>query len=242
MTQTQNHSAFQIAYYKASSPHALNLLKTKAIDLSITYTPVAESLAIAEGSANSPAYYVFRDHFMLVGPKQDPAEIQASETIETMIAKLYDEAERSDGQRVRWLSRFDGSATCVKETELWLSIGRMPFCHPQAAWFHKYHTFPVAALTAALVLGEYTLTDRGTYLTLPPALRSQARVFKEASDGLDDRLLNPAHLLIAREAENGEMARRFAEWVTGREGQMLIRGFEKGGEKLYSVAPETGEV
>jgi len=87
------------------------------------------------------------------------------------------------------------------------------------------------------MLQEYTLTDRGTYLSLPSNLTSQAVIYKAASDAADDLLLNPARLLIGAKAEHPDVAKQFAEWVVGPEGQTVVKEFKKNGQVLYSPAP-----
>lgn len=106
-----------------------------------------------------------------------------------------------------------------------------------STWYHQYIDFPIKALTAAIQLKEYTLTDRSTYLSLPPNLANQATIYKASSDEEDDPLLNPAHLLIGKKAQNESVAYRFAEWATSCNGQKVITDFKKNGQQLYSGAP-----
>ncbi len=92
-------------------------------------------------------------------------------------------------------------------------------------------------MTAAILLDEYTLTDRGTFLSLPTNLTSQTTIFKAATDDADDPLLNPAHLLVGARAPNPKPAAAFAQWIVSSSGQDVIKGFTKNGQQLYSPAP-----
>jgi ABC-type Fe3+ transport system substrate-binding protein len=48
-------------------------------------------------------------------------------------------------------------------------------------------------------------------------------------------LLNPARALIAKEAENKEMANEFVDWLINQDGgQEAVRSFTKNGVVLYS--------
>jgi ABC-type tungstate transport system permease subunit len=87
------------------------------------------------------------------------------------------------------------------------------------------------------LLDEYTITDRGTYLSISVELQNRTTVYKAATDDAEDPLLNPAHILIGKGAENEEMADRFARWAIGEEGQEVITGFKKNGQQLYTAAP-----
>ena len=90
-------------------------------------------------------------------------------------------------------------------------------------------------MTAAAYLEEYTITDRGTILSLDEDIRNQTKIFKAASDNEDDPLLNPAHLLIGSHAP--ELAQTFTNWALSDNGQKVITDFKKFGEQLYTGAP-----
>lgn len=96
---------------------------------------------------------------------------------------------------------------------------------------------PVHRVPHAISLEEYTITDRGTFLSINKDLQKKTVIYKAATDEPEDPLLNPAHMLIGKGAKNEKMADRFAEWVISEEGQKAIVGFKKGGEQLYTEAP-----
>ena len=86
---------------------------------------MAEKIAIDQGIATKPSYYAFRDHFIIVGPPSNPANISAKQDILTLFTYLYTAAEAGNtSPPVRFLSRFDKSATNIKEAFLWISIGQ----------------------------------------------------------------------------------------------------------------------
>ena len=92
-------------------------------------------------------------------------------------------------------------------------------------------------MTAAITLQEYTITDRGTYLSLDTSLQNQATIYKAATDSEDDVLLNPAHLLVGNKAIRPDIADAFAKWVVSTNGQKVITDFKKNGQQLYTGAP-----
>jgi ABC-type tungstate transport system permease subunit len=249
-------SPFQVAWYTSDTTYSIQYLQSGLIDVGITYNPAAEQIAIDQGIALAPSYYAFRDHFLFVGPMANPANlsVDGSEDVETMFSDLRVAADGvATDPPVRFLSRYDKSATNIKESALWVGIGqvganaaetmvhrlrsKVPWATAYSTWYHQYIAFPIQALTAAILLQEYTLTDRGTLLSLDPSLRNQTVVYKAGSDDASDPLLNPAHLLVGAEAPNPGMATAFAQWLVGDRGQGVIESFEKGGEQLYSVAP-----
>jgi ABC-type tungstate transport system permease subunit len=118
-----------------------------------------------------------------------------------------------------------------------LQTRQVPWATAYTTWYHQYIAFPIQALTAAILLQEYTITDRGTILSLDAKLRNQTVIYKAGSDNAQDPLLNPAHLLIGKKAPNPNKAQAFAKWLVSSKGQEVIKNFKKDGQVLYSVAP-----
>ncbi|EKC97609.1 hypothetical protein A1Q2_08068 [Trichosporon asahii var. asahii CBS 8904] len=231
-------SPFTVAWYVSDTTYSIEYLASGILDVGITYSFAAEKIAIQRGIATDPPYYAFRDHFLLVGPQSNPANLNETSDISTMFADLHEAAEdKSKNGTVRFLSRFDKSATNIKESALWTGIGQVPWANTYSKWYHQYVAFPLQALEAAIKLGEYTITDRGTLLSLDAGIANKTRIFKAGSDEADDPLLNPARVLVGAKAPNPDRARQFAQWVTGPSAQKAITGFKKNGQQLYTGAP-----
>lgn len=117
---------FRVAWIRSDTTYSINYLKDGAIDVAITYSPAAERIAIEQGIALSPSYYAWRDHFLIVGPPSDPAKISGASDIYTVFSDLHEAAEAANTTPpVRFLSRYDKSATNIKESELWIGIGQV---------------------------------------------------------------------------------------------------------------------
>lgn len=231
---------FKVAWYTSDTTFTINYLQSGTVDVGITYSEIAENIAINQGIAKFPSYYAFRDHFLIVGPTSNPANLSNSSDVLTMFSDLHAAAEAATSTiPVRFLSRYDKSATNIKDSFLWISIGQVPWATAYSTWYHQYIAFPIQALTAAILLQEYTITDRGTYLSLNTSLQNQATIYKAATDSADDVLLNPAHLLIGNKAAHPDVADAFAKWVVSTNGQEVITDFKKNGQQLYTGAPPT---
>ncbi|TGJ79090.1 hypothetical protein E0Z10_g9675 [Xylaria hypoxylon] len=238
----KNDSApFQVAWYTSDTTYSIEYLSTGLLDVGITYSPAAEEIAINQGIATDPAYYVFRDHFLFVGPAANPANISGDDDIMTIFSDLHSTAQSGikTDPSIKFLSRYDKSATNIKESLIWAGIGQVPWATAYSTWYHQFIDFPIQALTAAILLEEYTITDRGTLLSLDADTANRTVIYKAGTDDASDPLLNPAHLLVGAQAPNPERAVAFAEWVISDRGQSVIAGFEKNGEKLYSPAPSS---
>lgn len=233
----QRLQPFQVAWYKSDTTESIKYLQSNTIDLGITYTPSAEQIAITQGIAKSPTWYAWRDHFLLIGPPSNPAKLSKNTDIKKMFSDIYSAAEAGAEPPVRFLSRYDKSATNIKDSRLWIEIGQVPWASKYSTWYHQYIAYPIQALAAAILLEEYTITDRGTFLSINSELQNQTTIYKAATDAPSDPLLNPAHMLVGRGAENEKMADRFARWVISAEGQRVIVGFKKNGQQLYTGAP-----
>lgn len=175
-------NSFSIAWLMSDTSASFNHLATRAADLSITYHHAAEEIAIRQGIADRKAY-AWRDHWLLVGPKSNPANLSISPesgpkeepTIFTLFSELFMAATATSS--VKFLSRYDKSAGNIKESWIWSSIGQTPWAHPLSTWYHRYVEFPFQALKAASALGEYTLTDRGTWLAVEQHVRDEMDIF-----------------------------------------------------------------
>ncbi|RAL63040.1 hypothetical protein DID88_004125 [Monilinia fructigena] len=229
---------FSIAWLLSDTSASFNYLGRRAADCSITYHKIAEEMAIRQGIAERREY-AWRDHWLLVGPKENPAGLPLdtnNSTIYDLFSQLF--MACVENPNIRFLSRYDKSAANIKESSIWATIGQTPWAHPYSSWYHRYVEFPFAALRAACALGEYTITDKGTWLSIEEEIREKMIIFKASTDDADDPLLNPAHILVGTRGKNIAMAHKFADWMIQRDGgQKVIEEFEVNGEILYSVAP-----
>ncbi|KAK6519288.1 hypothetical protein TWF281_003123 [Arthrobotrys megalospora] len=231
---------FRVGWYLSDTTVSINYLQAGTVDVGFTYSEVAEKIAIQQGVATS-RHYAWRDHFLLVGPPENPAKVSKSSDILTIFSNIYKAAQNNPANATvptRFLSRYDKSATNIKESQLWIGIGQVPWATAYSTWYHAYITFPIQALTAAVLLKEYTITDRGTYLSIDPALAKKTVIYKAATDNATDPLLNPAFLLIGKKATNLGTVNNFRKWVVDKKlGQKAIIAFKKNGKQLYTGAP-----
>ncbi|KAI0046984.1 hypothetical protein FA95DRAFT_1559537 [Auriscalpium vulgare] len=240
---------FLIAWYLGDTTESLALLAAGSVDIAVTYNEAAEEQLMATGAAIRKEYG-FRDHFLLAGPGSNPAGLDSeNDDILAMFNKIVYRgnadlvAPPSAGiPPTRFLSRYDKSATNIKESQLFITIGQVPWGLVYSKWYHQYPRFPIQALNAAYLLDEYTLTDRGTWLSSADSVTFAMVIYKAGGDeDPSDLLLNPAHVLLGKDvdAENESICSSFMDWVIAEDGgQKVIREFKKNGEVLYSEAPK----
>ncbi|KAI4208188.1 MAG: hypothetical protein LQ349_009762 [Xanthoria aureola] len=190
---------FAIAWIKCDTAGSFNNLASGAVDLSITYLPAAEAIAMQQGFTDR-SVYAWRDHFMLVGPTSNPAKLEPSTNVFDLFGQLFRGAVENP-TAVRFLSRYDKSATNVKEEFIWTSIGQAPWAYPYSDLYHRYNSFPFQALEAAAKLGEYTVVDRGTWYSVDEWIRDSMTVFVRVTHPLYFALLplaaNPKFIILS---------------------------------------------
>jgi len=168
---------------------------------------------------------VMKNEFIIVGPADDPAKI----------GPLKDGAEalrRIADARATFVSRGDDSGTHRRELAIWerAQFDPKPF---SGTWYQEAGTGMGATLNIAVAKGAYCLTDSSTW----GAFRNKgelAAVFHG-----DPKLQNPYTFIVCANSPRRAEAQVFADWLTGPEGQALIRDFKANGEQLFiPIAPK----
>ncbi len=201
------HPEYRVRVIAVGSGEALRLAARGDADVVLTHSPRAEAEFMAAGHGESRWPVMFND-FVIVGPEDGPAS-----------ACPQADAAAALGCIARagalFISRGDDSGTHARERELWSAAG----LEPGGSWYREAGQGMGAVLMMASERRAYTLTDRGTFLSLQDRLRLSVRV-----EG-DPRLRNPYSVTVVRAASNLTGARAFARWLTGREAQRLIGDF-----------------
>lgn len=182
--------------------------------------------------------YIFRDHFVLVGPKNNPSGIPFSgdphphvskDEVYTMFKAI---SEGKNGSK--FMTRNDQSATNILERNIFKTVlNRYPDVNIDS-WYIPYNSYPDKALEESNKEGYYTLSDRGIWTWADPCYKTSLRIYCEGGDSdPNDILLNPCFAIARKESEK---AVEFCEWV-GKEGQNCVEKYIQNGERLYSKAP-----
>ena len=145
--------------------------------------------------------------FSRIGPKSNPAELSTDG--QTSIQKLFTELFRgavASGNSVKFLSRFDKSATNVKENNIWTEIGQVPWAYPYSFFYHVMPAFPFQALEAAARLGEYHLVDWGTWNGVDDWVREDMIIHVSSNSALIlPYISSPDHLSLGNGVQADEV-------------------------------------
>jgi len=163
---------------------------------------------------------LMHNDFVILGPKTDPAGIRGLTSAVEALKKIS--ASRSD-----FVSRGDDSGTNIKENHLWKEAGIVP----SGKWYKEAGQGMGAVIIMANDLKCYTLSDRGTYLSMKDKIDIGILV-----EG-DPELYNPYGVIAVNPTRhkniNYEGAMTFITYITSREGQDVIRNFRKNGKQLF---------
>ena len=218
----EKESGYSVKTIAVGSGQALALGEGAEADVLLVHSPDAEEefMAAGHGSERRP---VMHNEFVIVGPEGDPAAIAGVGSAEEAFARVA-------AARSKFFSRGDESGTHAREKKLWEKAALAPFDEP---WYEETGQGMAQTLFIADEKDGYTLTDRGTYLSLRERLR-----LVELFEG-DPALRNVYHVILVNPEKsdkiNVEGARAFADFITSTRGQEIIRtfGVDAYGEPLF---------
>lgn len=200
-------------------------------DVILVHARAREDAFVAEGHGTGRFDVMYND-FILVGPADDPAGVSGMTTAAEALAAIA-------AAGAPFASRGDDSGTHTKELSLWEKAGVTP--DPAGGWYNSLGQGMGETLTFANEAGAYTLTDRGTYLSMRDNLPNLVVVVggDSIADNADPALLNPYGVIPVNpdksDAINNKLANQFAEWITSAEVQEKIGqfGVDKFGQPLF---------
>lgn len=161
--------------------------------------------------------------FVIVDPPSDPAKIKVEKSSKEALKKIA-------AAGALFLSRGDNSGTHALEKKLWKSAG---IAAEGQKWYQQTGLGMGETLNVAAEKKGYTITDRGTYLSLKKRLGLVILVEGDAS------LLNIYHVIEVNPAKwpkvNVAGAKAFADFVVSKKAQGIIKtyGIEKFGSPLF---------
>ncbi len=176
-----------------------------------------------DGGFGTERYDVMHNDFVIIGPVEDMAGIKGLGAAEAYAAIA--------GARSLFVSRGDNSGTNKKEISIWEEAG----INPEGGWYLETGQGMGATLRIADEKNAYTMTDRGTYLS-----QQENLILVILVEG-DPSLFNPYGIIPVNPEKhpgleiNYQGAMDLVEFITGQEGQDIIREFgkDKFGQPLF---------
>ena len=198
-------------------------------DVILVHARAREDAFVEEGHGLYRADVMYND-FIIVGPADDPAGVSGMTTAAEALAAIA-------AAEAPFASHGDDSGTHTKELSLWEAAG----VTPEGEWYNSLGQGMGETLTFANESAAYTLTDRGTFLSMSDSLGDLAVMVGGASiaDNADPALLNPYGVIPVNpdksENINAELAEAFVQWITSPAVQEMIGsyGVDTFGQPLF---------
>ncbi|OQA47219.1 MAG: PBP superfamily domain protein [Chloroflexi bacterium ADurb.Bin325] len=200
-------------------------------DVVLVHSRKGEDQFVADGHAKERFDVMYND-FIIVGPPADPAGIKGMETGKEALTAIA-ESESP------FVSRGDKSGTHTKELSIWASAGITPTA--EMAWYHSIGQGMGDTLLFAQEQQAYTMTDRGTYLSMADKLPDLEIMVggESVAENKDKTLLNLYGVLAVNPDMHpnvkADLANKFVQWLISPEMQEKIGGYgvEKFGQPLF---------
>lgn len=213
----QSQTGIHVNVVTPGSGIALQMLARGDVDVAISHAPAREAKTIT-GTGRWTYRKIMFNHFVIVGPPQDPAAVVGSPTVEEAMRRIA----RS---KARFISRGDSSGTHERERDLWRHSGLVAPENVVVAGSGMGATLRIAGSTRA-----YTLTDRATFSQHSD--RGDLIVVFEGSP-----LLLNTYAAIMRVDALSE-ARLFMDWLSDGHGRVLVDTFRTpAGQRAFHVWP-----
>ncbi len=224
----EKDTGYFVKTISVGSGQAMKMGEKGEADVLLVHSPDAEKKFVAEGYGINRRLVMHND-FVIVGPPSDPAKIKGEKSAKAALRKIA-----SSG--ALFLSRGDNSGTNALEKKLWKAAGPNP---EGQKWYQQTGLGMGQTLNVAAEKKGYTITDRGTYLSLKKTLGLEILV-----EG-DPLLLNIYHVIEVNPAKwpkvNAAGAKAFADFMVSKKAQQMIKtfGVDKYGSPLFF--PDAGK-
>src|SRR5512134_1733521 len=175
-------------------------------------------------------YDLMYNDFVIVGPKDDPADIAGSKDAASAFRRIAE-------SKSVFVSRGDDSGTHKAELAIWRDAGFDPR-GASGTWYREAGSGMGATLNTAQAMQGYVLTDRATWVSF--GNKAGLDVLVEG----DPRLFNQYGVILVNPARHPRVKAKegqaFIDWLIGPDGQEAIAGFRVGGEQVFFPNARSG--
>lgn len=166
---------------------------------------------------------VMYNDFVVVGTPSDPAMISGLRNAGNALKKIAEEG-------ALFVSRGDNSGTHKKEMKLWKESG----IRPEGKWYLEIGQGMAKTLRIANEKRAYTISDRGTYLTVQDKEKLELMIVVQG----DAELLNQYGVMAVNPEKHSHVnykeAKEFVDWLISDKGQKAIALYrDRNGNQLF---------
>jgi len=180
-----------------------------------------DELKFVEEGYGVERFDLMYNDFIIVGPKNDPANIKDENEIADVMKKL-------SSPSFKFISRDDNSGTHKKELSLWKIIGIQS---PDHSSYIKTGSGMANTINVAAEMQGYILTDRGTWISFTN--KNDLAILFEG----DSALFNPYGIIAVNPKKfphvEYEKSQEFIDWLLVGTGNDLIKNYKINGQQLF---------
>ncbi|MGM0824904.1 MAG: substrate-binding domain-containing protein [Pseudomonadota bacterium] len=217
--QFTEQTDIEVRVVAVGTGQAFEIARRGDADSLLVHDTQGEEQFVADGYASERQDVMYND-FVIVGPSDDPADIQDSDSINDAMRRIA-ESEST------FASRGDDSGTNRAELRLWENAD----IEPGGEWYRELGSGMGPTLNTAAGMGAYTFTDRATWVAF-----ENPRDLSLLYEG-DEALFNQyGSLLISQDKHphlKHDLAEQWHNWLLSDDGQQAIADYEVDGQQLF---------
>ena len=215
----EDATGIKVRVVAVGTGQAFELARRGDADSLLVHDTIGEKRFVENGFATERADVMYND-FVLIGPKDDPANISEAQSAAEAFAAIA-EAEAP------FASRGDDSGTNRAELRLWANAG----VEPGGSWYRELGSGMGPTLNTAAAMDAYVMSDRATWVAF------ENRQNLELLFSGDEVMFNQYGSLLLSEEKHPhlkhDMAAKWHNWLISEEGQQAIADFTVDGQQLF---------
>ncbi|OWZ83399.1 substrate-binding domain-containing protein [Natranaerobius trueperi] len=223
----EDETGYRVDVIAVGTGQALEIGRSGDADILLVHAKGLEKEFVEDGYGTK-RYPVMYNDFVVLGPSKDPAAVLEANNLEKTITEIYETGEKNE---TSFASRGDKSGTHVKESALW---EKFQLDVEAKEWYNSLGQGMGDTLIAANEMNAYSLSDRGTFLSMKDKLKNLDIVFEG-----DDLLTNPYGIIPVdpdtHENVKYDASKELVEFFTRDDTQKKISEFrvDEYGEPLF---------
>jgi tungstate transport system substrate-binding protein len=215
-------TSIEVRVVAQGTGQALDTGRRGDADVLFVHAKAQEEKFVADGFGVKRFPVMYND-FVLIGPKNDPAEIKGKSDIAAALQAIKAKA-------APFISRGDRSGTHIAELDLWKAAG-IDIAKDKGSWYKEIGQGMGAALNTASASNAYLLADRGTWISFKN--RGELDIVVQG----DKRLFNQYGVMLVNPAKHPhvkkELGQTFIDWLVSAAGQKAIADYKIEGQQLF---------
>lgn len=215
-------TGIEVRVVAVGTGQAVRLARKGDADVLFVHHRPSEDKFVKDGFGDIRFDVMYND-FVLVGPKNDPANISGCKNPGDALASI-----KNGGHP--FASRGDDSGTHKRELAVWKMGGITPDMLT-GSWYRSTGSGMGATLNIAAGMNAYALSDRGTWISFKN--KGNLTVLCEGASSL----FNPYGVIAVSKTKfphiKMDLAKQFISWLISQKGQERIANFKVNGQQLF---------